>query len=49
VVVMGACEKLRVAAALVSRCVRVAGDVQVGRESALVRQRVAGLEAMLCV
>jgi hypothetical protein len=49
VVVMGACEKLRVAAALVSRCVRVAGDAQVGRESALVRQRAAGLEAMLCV
>jgi hypothetical protein len=49
VVVMGACEKVRVAAAVVSRCVRVAGDVQVGRESALERQRDAGLVAMLCL
>jgi hypothetical protein len=47
VVAMGACEKLRVAAAVVSLCVLVAGDVQVGRDRALERQRVAGLEAML--
>jgi len=49
VVATGACEKLRVAAAVVSLCVRVAGDVQVGRDSALERQRFAGLEAMLRV
>jgi hypothetical protein len=48
VVAMGACEKLRVAAAVVSLCVRVAGEDQVGRDSALERQRVADLEAMLC-
>lgn len=48
-VAMGACEKLRVAAAVVSLCVRVAGDDQVGRDSALERQRVAGLDAMLFV
>jgi hypothetical protein len=47
VVAIGACEKLRVAAAVVSRCVRAADDVQVGRDRALERQRVAGLEAML--
>lgn len=48
-VAMGACEKLRVAAAVVSLWVLVAGDVQVGRDSALERQRVAGLEAMIFV
>ena len=48
-VAMGACEKLRVAAAVVSLWVLVAGDVQVGRDSALERQRVAGLEAMFIV
>ena len=42
-VAMGACEKLRVAAAVVSLWVLVAGDVQVGRDSALERQRVAGV------
>jgi hypothetical protein len=45
---MGACEKLRVAAA--SLCVLAAvEEVRVGRESALVRQRVADLEAMVGV
>ena len=47
---MGACEKLRVAAAAASRCVLVAvEEVRVGRERALVRQRVADLEAMIVV
>jgi hypothetical protein len=48
VLAMGACEKLRVAAA--SLCVLVAvEEVKVGRERALVRQRVADLEAMIVV
>ena len=47
-VAMGACEKLRVAAA--SLCVLVAvEDVRVGRERALKRQRVTDLEAMMVV
>ena len=46
VVAMGACEKLRVAAA--SLCVLVAVDeVRVGRERALDKQRVTDLEAMI--
>jgi hypothetical protein len=48
VVAMGACEKLRVAAA--SLCVLVAVDeVRVGRERALDKQRVTDLEAMVVV
>ena len=47
-VAMGACEKLRVAAA--SLCVLAAvEEVRVGRERALDRQRVADLEAMIVV
>ena len=45
---MGACEKLRVAAA--SLCVLAAPeDVRVGRERALDKQRVTDLEAMVVV
>lgn len=47
-VAMGACEKLRVAAA--SLCVlATVEEVRVGRERALDRQRVADLEAMIVV
>ena len=45
-VAMGACEKLRVAAA--SLCVlAVVEDLRVGRERALDKQRVTDLEAMV--
>lgn len=48
VVAMGACEKLRVAAA--SLCVLAAvEEVVVGREMALEKQRVTDLEAMIVV
>lgn len=47
-VAMGACEKLRVAAA--SLCVLAAvEELRVGRERALDKQRVADLEAMIVV
>ena len=47
-VAMGACEKLRVAAA--SLCVlAVVEDLRVGRERALDKQRVTDLEAMFVV
>jgi len=50
VLAMGACEKLRVVVAAASRCVLVAvEEARVGRETALVRQRVADLEAMVVV
>jgi hypothetical protein len=50
VVAMGACEKLRVAAAAASLCVLAAVDeVRVGRERALDRQRDTDLEAMVVV